>query len=170
MNCEERRNLIVKTLEESNAPISATTLARNFSVTRQIIVADIALLRASGIAIIADSKGYSLKSNNKDLIKRIVVQHTKEQVIDEFYCIVDNGGKILDVIVDHPIYGKISAELNIASRYDAEQFIIKLNETNSNPLSLLTQGLHIHSILVPNDEAFERIKNKLLDLNILITE
>ena len=92
-------------------------MANNFSVTRQIIVADIALLRASGYQIIADNKGYKLITANNDFIKRIAVQHSKDDVNNEFYAIVDNGGKVLDLIIEHPIYGKISVEINITSRY-----------------------------------------------------
>ena len=169
MKSEERRNLILNMLQDSDSSISATTLANKFSVTRQIIVADIALLRATGYSITADNKGYKLNIINTDLIKKIVVKHNKNEVNDEFYAIVDNGGKILDVIVEHQLYGKISVELNICSRYEADEFVIKLNETNSNPLSLLTQGIHIHTIEVPNEEAFERIKNKLTEIGILIT-
>ena len=170
MKSEERRNLIITMLEENDTSISATSLANKFNVTRQIIVADIALLRATGYSIIADNKGYKLNTINTDLIKRIVVQHTKDDVNNEFYAIVDNGAKVLDVVVEHPVYGKISVELNISSRYEADEFVTKLDETNSNPLSLLTQGIHIHTIEVPNEQAFERIKNKLSELGILITE
>ena len=170
MKSEERRKLIIKTLEESHSSISANFFANKFNVTRQIIVADIALLRASGHSISADNKGYKLLTINKDLIKKIVVQHSKYEVADEFYAVVDNGGKVLDVIVEHPIYGNISVELNISSRYEADEFIKKLNETNSNPLSLLTQGIHIHTIEVPNNDSFSRIKNKLIELNLLIIE
>ena len=170
MKSDERRNLIIQTLSKCNSSISATSLANNFSVTRQIIVADIALLRASGYQIIADNKGYKLITANNDLIKRIAVQHSKDYVNNEFYAIVDNGGKVLDVIIEHPIYGKISVELNITSRYEADEFVKKLNNTNSHPLSILTQGHHIHTIEVPNNESFEKIKLKLNELGILIIE
>lgn len=170
MKSDERRNLIIKILEDSKISISANFLAKKFNVTRQIIVADIALLRAAGYSISADNKGYKLITLNNDLIKKIVVQHSKNEVDSEFYSIVDNGGKIIDVIIEHSIYGTISVELNITSRYEADEFIKRLNNTNSNPLSLLTQGIHIHTIEVPNIEAFDRIKAKLLELGILITE
>lgn len=168
MKSEERRNLILNMLQESDSPISATTLANKFSVTRQIIVADIALLRAAGHSITADNKGYKLNTINKDLIKKIVVQHSKDDVNNELYAVVDNGGKVIDVIIEHPIYGQISVELNLSSRYEVNEFIEKLNTTNSNPLSLLTEGIHIHTIEIPNEQAFERIKNQLSKLGILI--
>ena len=119
-------------------------------------------------SITADNKGYKLNTINKDLIKKIVVQHSKDDVNNELYAVVDNGGKVIDVIIEHPIYGQISVELNLSSRYEVNEFIEKLNTTNFNPLSLLTEGIHIHTIEIPNEQAFERIKNQLSKLGILI--
>ena len=168
MVSEERRNLIVERLKQSSEPISANCLAKEFAVTRQIIVADIALLRAMGYSIIADNKGYVLHTIDDKKIKMIAVKHDKNQVLHELYAIVDNGGKILDVIVEHPIYGRISVELNIASRYDADEFVKKIDMTKSNPLSILTEGEHIHTIFVQDENSFERIKAQLNNLGVLI--
>ena len=110
MNSEERRNRIIECLKQNTAPISASCLAKDFAVTRQIIVADIALLRAMGYSIVADNKGYVLTSLDEKSVKRIAVKHDKSQVLSELYAIVDNGGKILDVIVEHSIYGRISVD------------------------------------------------------------
>ena len=49
MKAEERRKIISQTLT-ADQPISATALAGKFSVSRQIIVGDIALLREIGRA------------------------------------------------------------------------------------------------------------------------
>ncbi|MBQ7323108.1 MAG: transcription repressor NadR [Clostridia bacterium] len=168
MNGEERKKLIIQRLQQSKEPISASSFAKEFAVTRQIIVADIALLRAMGHAIIADNKGYMLHTIEEENIKRIAVKHDKNQVLDEFYAVVDHGGKFLDVIVEHSIYGRISVDLNIASRYDADEFVKKINTTKANPLSFLTEGVHIHTIEVADENAFARIKDALTKLNILI--
>lgn len=168
MNGEERRSLIVERLQQSKDPISANCFAKDFSVTRQIIVADIALLRASGYSITADNRGYILNTIDDKNIKRIAVKHDKNKVLPELYAIVDNGGGVLDVVVEHSIYGKISVELNISSRYEADEFVKKINTTKANPLSLLTEGVHIHTIYVPNEGSFNRIKQQLDDLGILI--
>ena len=167
MNGEERRALIVEKLTNTTTPISARCLAEEFSVTRQIIVADIALLRASGQQILASSAGYSL-SRTDGLIKRIVVKHDKSQVMDELYAIVDNGAKVIDVIIEHPMYGKISVDLNVSSRYDVDEFVKKSSLTNSSPLSLLTEGVHVHTIAVKDEKSYERTIEKLSELNILI--
>ena len=168
MNSQQRRNLIIERLRQSEEPISASRFANDFAVTRQIIVADIALLRAAGYSISAVNKGYVLNFIDEKNVKRIAVKHDKDQVLSELYAIVDNGGKVLDVIVEHSIYGRISVELNISSRYDAEEFVKKIDLTNANPLSLLTEGVHIHTIVVADDNAFNRIKEKLIALGILI--
>lgn len=169
MNAEQRRNLIIEKLEKMSVPVCATSLAEEFGVTRQIIVADIALLRAGGLAIRSEHKGYILDKPDESLLtKKIAVKHGKDMVTDEFYAIVDNGGRVLDVTVEHSVYGKISAEINVSSRYDADKFVDKINLSGVNPLSLLTHGLHIHTVAVENEESFRRIRDKLTELGIFI--
>ena len=121
-----------------------------------------------GHSIVADNKGYLLNALDEKNVKRIVVKHDKSKVLPELYAIVDNGGKILDVIVEHSIYGRISVELNISSRYDVDEFVKKIDTTKANPLSLLTEGVHIHTITIADDNAFARIKEQLTNLGILI--
>ena len=169
MNSEQRREKIISILQMSDKPISASGFASEFSVTRQIIVADIALLRASGYPIRAEHKGYVLEKNdNLAILKRAVVKHGKNEVQDELYTIVDNGGKVINVIVQHSVYGKIVADLNLASRYDVDRFIKHIQETDAKPLLLLTEGLHIHTISVKDEESFQRILKQLDDLHILV--
>ena len=169
MNSEQRREKIISVLQTSDKPISASRFAGEFSVTRQIIVADIALLRASGHAIRAEHKGYVLeKSDSQTSLKRVVVKHGKKEVQDELYAIVDNGGRVIDVIVQHSVYGKIVAELNLSSRYDVDRFIMHINETDSKPLLLLTEGLHIHTIMVKDEDSFRSILERLMELRILV--
>ena len=169
MNNEERRKTILTLLENSSSPISATSLASKFSVTRQIIVADIALLRAGGSPIRAEHKGYVLdKTDSEYTVRRIVVQHGKDELKEELYAVVDNGAKVRDVIIEHSVYGRISAELGHSSRYDVDKFIQRINETGASPLSQLTEGLHIHTIAVKDEESFRAILERLTRLGILI--
>ena len=169
MNNEQRKIKILERLKSSSSPISASAFAKEFSVTRQIIVADIALLRASGYPIRAEHKGYVLEAvENGGIIKRIVVKHGENELKDELYAIVDNGGRVIDVIVEHSIYGQISAELNLSSRYDVDTFVKKVSDERITPLSLLTDGLHIHTISVKDEQAFDRIVKQLTELKVLI--
>ena len=128
MTNNERRNSILAALTEANGPLNATKLADMHSVTRQIIVADIALLRAAGNNIRAEHKGYVLDIDNGDNKRKIVCRLSKDATPDELYAIVDNGGKILDVQVEHSVYGMISGNLDISSRYDVDQFIEAMNK------------------------------------------
>lgn len=168
MNNEQRKQEILNNLNVSCIPISATYLAETFGVTRQIIVADIAILRASGYPIRAEHKGYLIEKPDGSLIKRIVTRHDKALVRDELYAIVDNGGKVIDVIIEHSVYDKITANLNLSSRYDVDQFVEKINSTGANPLSVLTEGLHTHTISIKDENSYERILKQLMNLNVLI--
>lgn len=170
MNSVERRSRILEILRDSREPISAGKLAAEFGVTRQVIVSDIALLRANGRPIAAERRGYSMEKAPDGLFKTIICRHTAGEVLDEFYAVVDNGGKVLNVIVEHPIYGQISADLNISSRYDAEEFVEKTSQAHASQLCDLTGGLHIHTLSVPDEASFGRIRNKLSQLGILAEE
>ena len=171
MNTNLRRNEILRMLSESDAYISAAQIAQHFGVTRQIIVSDVALLRANGNRIQATRKGYRLeKDEQPQSLRSVVCRHRGDQVLDEFYTIVDNGGSIASVVVEHPIYGELSADLNICSRYDAQEFVQRQQETNASQLCDLTGGLHIHMLRVPNEETYIRIVNGLKQLDILAEE
>ena len=170
MTGKVRRENILEELKQATGPINATKLAEMNGVTRQIIVADIALLRAAGNSIRAEHKGYVLDKNTDEIKKQIVCRHSKDGVTDEFYAIVDNGAKVLDVQVEHSIYGIISADMSISSRYEADQFVAEASASGATQLSDLTGGIHIHTITVKDEETFERIRRKLTDLNILIED
>ena len=170
MSGENRRKEILKILKNANEAVNATKLAETFGITRQIIVADIALLRAAGHEIRAEHRGYVLEKPDGFVRHRIVCRHTVENILDELYTVVDNGGKVLDVQVEHSLYGTLSGDLSIASRYDAEEFARKTKETGASPLSDLTGGIHIHTISVKDEETFQRICGKLTELGILVED
>lgn len=167
MDSTQRRMEILRTLERSEGCVSAAQFAERFGVTRQIIVSDIALLRAEGRRIAASRWGYQLEAAQSGLIESVVCRHSSEQVLDEFYAVVDNGGSVESVVVEHPIYGEISARLSIRSRYDAREFMRRLETQKAAQLSDLTGGLHVHTLRVPDRAAFERIISQLQALGIL---
>ena len=169
MSGEKRRVKILEILSQNTKPVNATYLAGVTGVTRQIIVSDIALLRSSGVKIIAVRLGYTLERTLSDcLYKTVICKHTKEQMQDELFAIVDNGGKVMSVTVEHSLYGQISADLNISSRYEAQEFVKKYEEAGATQLSDLTDGVHIHTISVKDEETFTRISNALSSLGILL--
>jgi transcriptional regulator of NAD metabolism len=169
MNHLERRANILQILAQSEGCVPAAALAAHFGVTRQIIVSDIAILRANGKKILATSRGYSLSQTpDSGLLESVACCHRIDQIRDEFYAVVDNGGSVLSVVVEHPLYGQISADLNIRSRYDADEFIAKAEQANANQLCDLTDGFHFHMIRVPDKAAFQRITDALNRLGILV--
>ena len=170
MNGNDRRNGIIGILSSAGGEaVTASRLAAEFGVTRQIIVSDIALLRANGQPIAAERRGYFLKKEG-GVFKTVICRHDADGLTDEFYAVVDNGGKVLNVIVEHPLYGQISAELNIASRFDADEFAKKSRELNAAFLCDLTGGVHIHTLSVPDEASYERIVAALHEKGILLSD
>ena len=157
MQAESRRQNIIRILTSSTGPVSAGRLAGMFGVSRQIIVGDIALLRASGIDITATPRGYMLTKGSEGIIHRIPCRHRPEEMKEELQILVDNGCLVRDVIVEHPVYG----QLDIATRYDVDEFISKVMESDAAPLSDLTGGIDLHTIFCPDEEVYRRVLEKL---------
>ena len=169
MKAEERRQIIAQTLTADKA-ISATALAGKFSVSRQIIVGDIALLRAGGEEILATPRGYCIQRSGQGLLRRVAVRHSSEAMEAELNAIVDQGCTVVDVIVEHPLYGQLTGSLQLSSRYDVAQFIARSQSADAMPLSQLTDGTHLHTLLCPSENAFQRVTARLREQGILLEE
>ncbi len=168
MNAEERRENIQALLREKTEPVSATALAKIFSVSRQVIVGDVALLRASGAEITAVSRGYVLqKGSQEGLLRKIACLHTGEDMEKELNICVDFGCCVVDVIVEHPVYGQLTGELQLKSRYDVQQFVARAREEKARALSELTDGVHLHTLLCPSEEIFQKTCAALHEANLL---
>lgn len=161
MKAIERREKIKECLRQQNEPISATALAEKLSVSRQIIVGDVALLRAAGEDVVATPKGYILESKNVGIYHSIVSNHTGDETERELQIIVDYGCRVLDVTVEHPVYGQLTGLLDISSRYDISCFLEKCREEKAHSLSELTDGIHIHKLACPSEEAFQKVYQSL---------
>ncbi len=169
MNSTQRREKILKLLKSADTPVSATAIANEFNVSRQLIVGDIALLRAGGENISATPRGYILQTSAEHgVVKTIACRHSDMEILDELYTIVDNGGAVLDVTVEHAVYGQISAKLHVFSRYDADEFLNKLNTSNAPPLSNLTGGIHLHTVSCKDEATFERVISALKNKGFLL--
>ena len=137
MSSNERRERLLQILKKSDEPVKGSELSAELQVSRQVVVKDIALLRASGIEILATSSGY------------IILNQVK------------------DVIVEHPTYGVLKAELNVSTNRDLKKFMEKATTNEFKQLSVLSPDYHIHTIEVSNKDIFEEIKKELRDKNIL---
>lgn len=159
-----RREQIYQVLVEQKKPISASTLSKRFGVSRQIIVGDIALLRALGHLITATPRGYVIETIDMNLkVKQVLVKHTKEQTKFELLVFVKHHIIVKDVIIDHPQYGMIRGDLNIKTKQDVETFLNK----KTSLLSDLTNGIHIHTLYYLDENNLDLALKELDDLGFL---
>ena len=169
---ESRRKEILKVLKNSKNPLTGTDLAKNFEVSRQVVVQDIAVLRAQGENILATSNGYMIPQfgGNKNIITLVCKHQAYESMEEELRIMVDSGAKILDVVVEHPIYGEIRSSLMIQSRLELSEFMEKVRKNQAEPLASLTGGEHIHTLEIPNEKAHKKIIKELKERGYIISE
>lgn len=160
MNGETRRNEIIKVLISSASPVSATTLAKRFGVSRQVIVQDIALLRVAGNDILSFARGYSMAKSSA--CRRVFkVCHTDSEVERELNLIIDMGGMVIDVFIYHRTYDTVRANMNIKSRRDVCKFVSDLESGKSSLLSNATSGYHYHTVEAETEEMLDAIGREL---------
>lgn len=167
MDSAKRREHIMRELRSAERPLSATKFAKELSVSRQIIVGDVALLRASGEKILATPRGYILERTNGQIEYTVACVHDFENMEKELNIMVDNGCTVINVTVEHPIYGQLTGQLQLSSRYDVSQFMEKLRKGEVAPLCQLTGGVHLHALSCPDEACFERTKAALADAGLL---
>ncbi|MDH6456416.1 transcriptional regulator of NAD metabolism [Fusobacterium sp. PH5-7] len=157
---KERRYEILNLIKSMKEPVSGTELAKKFDVSRQVIVQDIALLRAENYDIFSTTRGYIYKAT-KFFSKVFPVCHSDNQIEDELNTIVDLGGIVDDVFVQHEIYGNLKAELGINSRRKVQELIKAIENGESTPLKNLTYGKHFHTVYSDSEEVLELIEKEL---------
>lgn len=168
MTSNKRREEIIKLLINNNFAIKGTKLAELFSVTRQIIVKDIAILRAEGKNIIATPDGYILNKDINKVKTIIAVNHNSKETMEELEIVVKYGGMIEDVIIEHPLYGELRGNLMIKNLNDLYKFEKEYNNNNAKPLSELTNGIHLHTIAADSEDDIEEIKRELKERGFLL--
>ncbi|WP_239254611.1 transcription repressor NadR [Listeria ilorinensis] len=167
---EERREAIIAWLKETDEPISGSEIAKRTNVSRQVIVQDVSLLKAMNQPIMATPQGYILIDEKKSKRNRRVIacRHTREETEAELNILVDHGVSVIDVIVEHPIYGEITGSLHLNSRFDVGKFVRKLMTTSASLLSGLTDGLHLHTIEADSKEQLEKAISELDEAGFLV--
>lgn len=167
MTGSDRRQEILKNIKESDRPVSGSKLAKDYDVSRQVIVQDIALLRASGYDIISTNRGYVLEGQT--CAERVFkVRHTDEQLETELCTIVDLGGQVKNVMVNHKVYGHIEAELGITSRRKVKEFLEDIESGKSTPLKNITSDYHYHTVTADSEETLGMIEKELRKLGFLV--
>ncbi len=167
MTGSDRREDILQKIKESRLPVSGKELASLYSVSRQVIVQDIALIRAAGYDIISTNRGYIL--NAPKAVSRIFkVQHTDGQMEEELCAIVDLGGCVETVFVNHRVYGRMEAELKVNSRRKVSEFLEDIRSGKSSPLKNITSGYHYHSVSADSEATLDMIEDTLKEKGFLI--
>ena len=166
-SAQTRRGRIVSDLVGSKKPLSGAALAKELGVSRQIIVQDIALLRANGHDIVATNRGYVLAPPREPQVftRRFKVHHGEDQTIDELETIIDLGGTVKDVMVNHRVYGKVTASLGLKSRRDIARFAEDMR--TGRLLMTVTSGYHFHLVSAESEEALDDIEKALADKGYL---
>ena len=160
MGGQERREQILKILKNRKEPVAGTELAKRLQVSRQIIVQDMALIRANGVEILSTNRGYMIREE-KAASRVFKVIHTDEQVEEELNLFVDHGGKVEDVFVFHKVYGVIKAGMNIKSRKDVRKYMEDISGGKSTQLKNITSGYHYHTITAEDEQTLDQIQEEL---------
>lgn len=166
MTGDKRRDTIINLLKNSDKPVSGTYLAKTLQVSRQVIVQDIALLRAKNIDIQSTHRGYVIHEKN-ECVRIFKVKHEDDEVEKELNLIVDLGGYIEDVFVYHKVYNIVKADLKINSRRDIKRYLKELQSGHSSLLKNVTSGYHYHTVKAENEEILDEIQEELAKAGFL---
>ena len=165
----DRKENILKILQSTSKPITGSELAKLLGVSRQVVVQDVAILRAQGINIMATPHGYLIISQGAETSKRAVlaVKHLPEQTEEELNILVDHKIRIIDVVIEHQIYGELRGYLMLNSRADVKKFMENVKAEKITLLSSLTEGVHLHTVEYDDESDLQKAKEKLSDKNFL---
>ena len=153
-----RREKIVTMLREGRRSITGSELAEQFGVSRQAIVNDMAIIRAGGADISGSPLGYRWDGDAPP-----------EGVFAVLACKHDREG-VLDVVVQHELYGEVRADLMIASHRDVQRYSEAVRRADAQPLSSLTGGVHLHHVRAPDAVALESARRDLALLGYLVED
>jgi uncharacterized protein len=165
----KRGGRILELLGASDGPLTGAELAAELGVSRQVIVQDVAILRAAGHDIMATPQGYVMarEPEGRPHRARVAVRHPPEKTADELNTFVDHRVRVIDVIVEHPLYGDLIGALMLKSRDDVARFMKQLRVTGAPLLSSLTGGLHLHTVEFDRVDDFKRAEAALASRGFL---
>ena len=167
MSGSERRTEIIEQIQKSPAPVSGKNLAETYGVSRQVIVQDIALLRAAGYDVIATNRGYILNAPSK--VSRVLkVCHSDECLEEELCTVVDMGGCVENVMVNHRVYGHMEANIMIRSRRNVAEFLEDIRSGKSSPLKNITSNYHYHTVSADSEHTLDLIEEDLKKRGFLV--
>lgn len=168
---EERRDRLLGILRGAEVPVTGSALADELGVSRQVIVNDVAIVRACGEPVLGSSRGYLLTDDADDRpLATIACRHDVEGSRRELEVLVDRGLTVVDVVVEHPLYGEVAANLHVRSRADVDRAVELLDADGAQPLFALADGVHVHRVRFPNADALEAARRELAEAGILLPD
>jgi len=173
MDSSLRREQILDTISSSgDVPVSASIIAADLGVSRQVIVGDVALLRAQGHDIIATARGYTVPrpTGTGHFVAKIACCHNSSEMCAELYAMVDLGVTVINVIIEHELYGEITGQLNLKNRDDVDQFVAQYESSNTKLLSELSKGVHLHTVACHDKAHFDKLCQALKSKGYLLAE
>jgi uncharacterized protein len=157
----QRREQVLTILREAGRPVSGHELAERLGVSRQVVVQDCALLRAAGHEVVATPRGYAAPRESSGVRAVLATRHDRDHTADELTILVDHGLKVLDVVVEHPVYGELRGSLMMTSRADVGEFAERIAAGEVALLSALSGGVHLHTVEAPNEDRLDRAREAL---------
>ncbi|MDE6585414.1 MAG: transcription repressor NadR [Clostridia bacterium] len=167
MKATQRRSEILSLIGNSENPIPASALSERFNVSRQVIVQDIAILRANGYDVTATNRGYVI-STKVQASRVMKCRHSFEEIVDEGMLIIGAGGRVENIFVNHRVYGRITARLDLYNRTHVEELYRSLVSCASKPLMSVTDGYHYHTVSADSEQTLDEIENLLREKGFLI--
>lgn len=168
MGREQRLQQLKQILQEREEPVSGAALARYLDVSRQAIVQDVALLKSRGEPVRTTPRGYRYDRSGGTPKRLIAVRHGTDEISDELMAIVGMGAKVVDVLVEHQIYGELRGNIDVADREDVLRFLSLLEAGGNNPLLTLSDGVHLHTLEADSEETLDGVERRLEAMGILL--
>lgn len=168
MDREKRLNRLLEALESSEEPLSGGSLAAGLDVSRQAVVQDVAILRSRGVSVVATSRGYRIDRSYGRPKRVMAVCHQADQLYDELDLIVSLGGRVVDVFIDHPIYGEIRGNVDVSTGEDVRRFMTLMETTGRRPLLGLSGGFHLHTVEAASEDVLDGIEEGLRQSGFLV--
>ena len=163
----QRLDELERILREASGPVCGTELAERLGVSRQAVVQDVAHLRNRGIPVVATAHGYVLQPSGGVARRLVAVRHEQEDIFDELVTVVEAGGRVVDVVVDHPVYGELRGTVGCSTRAEVVRFVHLLTSTGQRPLSSLADGFHLHTLEAPDEATLDRVEQALREKGFL---
>lgn len=159
MTGEKRREQILSAIQQAPGPVPGAALAQACHVSRQVIVQDIALLRAARYPILSTTRGYVLQSRCLSRVFRILPPDEGLKPI--LFSIVDNGGRVRNMFQPGTNGSRLEFRLNLHARSEVEAFLQGLTKPEGKLLRILVSQPHCQVVEADSKAILDRIEDTL---------